>query len=372
LFDPIRHPRLLRLRVLWDRIQRKLAHQPPGREEADRQLSAFYERVWREAAAEIGASVLDLGSNVLEIRRGERWTRVWHHYTGIDTLAAHHIVRTKGVMHRLLAAHDLPSPRHLEFSPADMQPAACFLESTSRPCVVKPACGTGGGLGVVTGIRTRWQLARAAWAAAVSGDHPLIEEQVEGENYRLLYLDGELLDVVKREPPAVRADGVATVQQLVERLNRERLAGQGALAHGQLTLDLDVQATLQRQGLSLRSVPPAGTRIQLKTAINENSAHENVSAPDELCADILRETAQAVQLSGLRLAGVDIICADPRRSLRASGGVILEVNSPPGFFWHYHKRAGSFPIALYILRALFGLTAAPNPTRNGSFIPVTV
>ena len=68
------------------------------------------------------------------------------------------------------------------------------------------------------------------------------------------------------------------------------------------------------------SVPPAGTRVQLKTAINDNDSRENVTALGVLCPDILRETARAVELSGLRLAGVDIICADPARSLRAGGG----------------------------------------------------
>ena len=53
-------------------------------QEADRQLSVFYERVWREAAAQVGATVVDLGHNVLEIRRGDRWTRVRHNASAID------------------------------------------------------------------------------------------------------------------------------------------------------------------------------------------------------------------------------------------------------------------------------------------------
>ena len=77
-----------------------------------------------------------------------------------------------------------------------------FLRATDgADCVVKPATGTGGGAGVATGIRTRWQLARAAAAAAVYSDELLIERQVEGDNYRLLYLDGELLDAYVREAP---------------------------------------------------------------------------------------------------------------------------------------------------------------------------
>jgi cyanophycin synthetase len=193
----------------------------------------------------------------------------------------------------------------------------------------------------------------------------LIEEQVEGCNYRLLYLDGELLDVVKREPPSVVADGISTVLQLVQRVNQERLeASSNVISHAQLTLDQDMQTTLARQGLSFRSVPPRGTVVRLKTVINENSAQENVGAGEELCPALLEEAAQAVRLSGLRLAGLDIITADPSRSLRDSGGVILEVNSPPGYFWHYHKREGSFPVALHVLRALLEVPDAPH--RKGT------
>ncbi len=363
MLDPTRSRRLLRLTILWDRAKAQFRRKQPGRELAGRQLSAFYDRVWREAAAEIGASVIDLGEDVLEIRLGNRWTRVWQNCSAIDDLAAHRIVRTKAVMYRLLAEHGLPVPRHVEFTVANMKPAVVLLDSTTRPCVVKPACGTGGGLAVVTGIRSRWQLARAAWGASVWGDHPIIEEQVEGRNYRLLYLDGKLLDVVRRDPPSIVADGTSTILQQVQRLNQERLAQRQVVSHVQLGIDLDMQTTLTKQGLSLRSVPAAGTQIQLKTVINENSSEENVTARDELCPAILADAAEAARLSGLRLAGVDVITADPTRPLRESGGVILEVNTPPGYFWHYHKRDDSFPVARYVLEALFHHPT--EPTRNG-------
>ena len=50
---------------------------------------------------------------------------------------------------------------------------------------------------------------------------------------------------------------------------------------------------------------------------------------------------------------------------RESGGVILEVNSPPGYFWHYHKRDGSCPVALHVLRALFELPDEPGESEIG-------
>ena len=36
-----------------------------------------------------------------------------------------------------------------------------------------------------------------------------------------------------------------------------------------------------------------------------------------------------------------------------SGGVILEVNTTPGFHYHYHQNDGSYPVAARVLEQLF-------------------
>jgi len=93
-------------------------------------------------------------------------------------------------------------PRHVEFPFEDLLPAVSFMESEMGACVVKPAGGTGGGEGVVCGVRSSSDLTRATWRASRLTSRLLIERQVAGEVLRLLFLDGELLDVVLRKPPA--------------------------------------------------------------------------------------------------------------------------------------------------------------------------
>ncbi len=138
--------------------------------------------------------------------------------------------------------------------------------------MVKPAVGTGGGAGVTTGILTGFQLARAAAAAAIYSDDLMIEEQIEGDNYRLLYLDGELIDAYARRRPAVVGDGRSTVAALVRRANDQRLKSGVEVSQSQLTFDMDMRRTLAKQGLSFGSVPARGTNVTLKTAVNENCA----------------------------------------------------------------------------------------------------
>jgi hypothetical protein len=253
MFDLTRHPRLLKLLSYWDRGRAFVQKREAGRRGADRQLGAFYARAWREAAAQIGADIEDLGHGAFEIRLGELHTRVQYNSTAMDDLATHCVVRTKPVIYKLLNQQGLPTPGHLAFAIEDMAPAVAFLESTAKECVIKPAAGTGGGAGVTTGIRTRWQLGRAAFAAARHGGDLLIEEQIEGDNYRLLYLDGNLIDAVVRRPPTVTGDGTSTILGLVQAANAVR-AEQGS-SHSLLTIDFDMKRTLDRQARCRRQAP---------------------------------------------------------------------------------------------------------------------
>jgi cyanophycin synthetase len=370
MFDLTRHPRLLKLLSLGDRAWAFLRRRNAGWREAENQLAGFYARMWKEAAEAVGASIEDLGLGVFEVRRGDACTRVVQNSTSMDDLATFCIARSKPVIYRLLKQHDLRTPRYAEFAIHDMRPAVALLETVRGDCVVKPGSGTGGGRGITTGIRTRWQLARAAFAASLFSDDLLIEEQIAGNNYRLLYLDGKLLDAVVRQPPDVTADGRSSVLRLVQGVNAERLECGPKLAHGLLTIDLDMKRTLAKQGYTLASVPPAGTVLTLKTAINENAGPDNVTATGQLGEALIEEGARAAALARVRLAGVDIITRDPGVSLKESGGVILEVNTPPGYYWHYNKREGAFPLAVHVLKALLNPPSGEQCSSQDSAVPL--
>jgi D-alanine-D-alanine ligase-like ATP-grasp enzyme len=130
-----------------------------------------------------------------------------------------------------------------------------------------------------------------------------------------------------------------------------------------LTVDLDMWRTLARQGLSLRSVPPAGAVVTLKTVVNENAGADNRSATHQLCASLIEDGARAVRALGARFAGVDVITPDPGVPLAESGGAVIEVNGTPNLYFHYRKADGRFPAAVHLLRRLLG---APPPPTGGA------
>jgi cyanophycin synthetase len=320
------------------------------RRELRRHRLAFNERVWREAAETLGASWRSLGGNISEISLNGVRTRVSDYASEIDSPVTCALLHEKPLVHQILRQHDLPVPRHACFSLNDVGPALAFLQSSQRNCVVKPANGSGAGRGISTGIRCARHLARAAGVAAVYSDALLIEEQVPGESYRLLYLDGQLIDALVRRPPSIVGDGRSSIARLVRCANEQRVQDRAATSQALIPMDFDMRRTLAKQGMSPRSVPAKGQRVTLKMVVNDNCGSDNSTAT--LDPSIVEAGRRAVKVLRVRFAGVDIMTSNPSLPLEEAGGVILEVNATPGLYYHYHKSDGAFPAALYVLRRL--------------------
>ena len=323
--------------------------------------SHFYTELWRDAASQLGASIELLGNEILEIRLGQDCTRVQQNTTAFDRAITVAVAQSKPLVHRLLAKRQLRTPVYCEFTLNEIAKAYAFVDSAASKCVVKPANGDGG-RGVTTGVTGSFDLIRAAASAAVYGPDLMVEQQVRGDVYRLLYFDGTLMDAVLRKPSAVIADGKSTVRELICLENEARLKAGPNLAHALIVIDMDVRNTLSTQGLTLSSVPKEGSTVTLKTVINDNSQHDNVAAKHLLCDSIIEDGAAAAAAVGVRLAGIDVITPDPGVPLAESGGVILEVNTTPSYHHHYYKRDRSYPVAVHLLAFLLAAGVAEQHT----------
>jgi glutathione synthase/RimK-type ligase-like ATP-grasp enzyme len=340
--------RLLQLCGYAVRAKRLLGRAGEQSRQAKRYRLRFYEDVWREAAGELGAAFEELGEGIIKITRNGAITRIYTNFTPLDDPVTLQIALDKPLVNSILRSHGLPTPDHVEFSLNNLDKGYQFL-ARHRICVVKPADGTDGGGGVTTGIETRRQLLKAAVTASAYASRLLVEEQVKGDVIRLLYLDGRLLDAVRRGSPTVLGDGKSRVSQLVVALNQKRVDAGYQLAQSTIKHDMEMEQTLAGQNLSWRSVPAKGQRVTLKTVVNENLADENESVADHIPQSTIAAGRRAVELIGARLAGVDVITPDIRQGLEAAGGKILEINTTPGYHYHYFKRDGACRVAVPIL-----------------------
>ncbi len=318
---------------------------------------AVYEGMWRDAAREIGATVSPLGGGVLGVTLGDRGTRVWRQWTSLDSMVSVHTALDRRLTHSLLQAAALPIPDHVEFDLGSLPVAQRFLASLDGPCVVKPASGTAGGRSITSSVATPSQLARAAILAARYDGRLIAERQADGQVYRLLFLDGVLLDTLLREPPTVTGDGRSNIRQLMAVENRRRLAPGKATGSPPLTATLDCLFTLRAKGHDLASVPQDGEVVPIKTVTNQGGPSCTHTIKTAVSPDLIEEARGAAAAIGVRLAGIDIIAPSLDRSLRASGGAILEVNTGPGLYHHYNvaDRENATKVAVPILSSLLGV-----------------
>ena len=98
----------------------------------------------------------------------------------------------------------------------------------------------------------------------------------------------------------------------------------------------------------------------LKTVVNTNGPENNESVLHEIGEALVADVARAAELVGVRLAGIDVITPDPRRSLADAGGVILEVNATPGLHYHYDisNPEQGVPVLVPIMQELLSEAAA--------------
>ena len=201
--------------------------------------------------------------------------------------------------------------------------------------MLKPRSGDSGA-GVTCDIESAADLYRAFVAAAPLDNALVLERQIPGSVYRFLILDGELLDVVRRDPSSVEGDAVSTVRDLIRAENHARVDAEGTRGNQLVHPDHDGLLALRSQQLTLASIPSAGTRYRVKRSNGDGGRLDTRSIPrSAVSPEVVDEATRAVSAVGLRLAGVDVVTPDLRKGLADAGGAIVEVNSPPGLHFHY-------------------------------------
>jgi D-alanine-D-alanine ligase-like ATP-grasp enzyme len=304
--------------------------------------------LWKEAAAEAGADLAEVAPLRFELCRGAAVTKVSGQTVELNDADAVGRARDKAHVFRLLADAHVRIPEHHLFRAHDVAGALAFLERTALPCVVKPACGSGGD-GVTGFVCNANQLRRAARAASRFAPSLLIERQAEGDVFRLLVLDDEVLDVVVRRAPTVIGDGRSTIEELMFREDDRRLGADGDPGLKPFAVDLDSLLTLEWQGLTLRSVPQDGASVRVKSVTNFNRVVDNERVRHVVSNGLCDVALAAARTAGLRLAGVDAV-GDPA----GADVVVIDVNPVPALHHHLHvvNPGASSRVAAPILRAL--------------------
>jgi cyanophycin synthetase len=290
-----------------------------------------------------GIPVMRLNNgSLIQLGHGRFQQRIRASISGRTSLIAVEAAGDKDFTKQLLADSGIPVPRGVVVR--DVEEAIRAARRLRYPLVTKPLDGNHG-RGVTIGIRDEAML-RFGFAQALAeakGRRDVIVEQFfDGRDHRILIVNGELIAVAERVPAHVVGDGVSTISELVDRVNTDPRRGDG---HEKVMTRIKVDALvfeyLGRFGLTPNSVPASGQLVQLRATANLSTGGTAIDRTNEIHPDNAEIARRAALVIGLDIAGIDFMAPDISRSVRETGGGVIEVNAAPGFRMHIEPSEGS-------------------------------
>jgi cyanophycin synthetase len=292
--------------------------------------------------------------SLIQLGHGRFAKRIRASITGQTSFVATELASNKNMTKKLLDESGVPVPRGVVAREADE--AVRSARKLGYPLVVKPLDGNHG-RGVSIGITSEEQL-RFAFAEAqaqAKGRDVIIEQFFSGNDHRILVVNGKMIAVAERIPAQVWGDGVSTIRQLVAEVNEDPRRGNGhENVMTRIKIDGIVEEYLGRSGMTPDSIPEAEQVVPLRATANLSTGGTAVDRTNEIHPDNADIARRAALVIGLDVCGVDFVCPDISRSVRETGGGVIEVNAAPGLRMHIEPSEGApRDVAKPIIEMLF-------------------
>jgi len=220
------------------------------------------------------------------------------------------------------------------------------------PCVLKPVKGAHGNR-VFAKIQSLDEFEKTL--PLVFGNpgkrDVLVEEFIEGKDYRFLVVDGKVSAVMERIPAHVVGDGKSNIRQLIKKFNQNPLVGKRyEKPMCRIRIDSEVRRILKKQGKKLSYMPEKGERVFLRQNANISTGGMGKDVTDKVSQKLKDIAIKAAKIIGLKITGVDMIY-NPKENK----GYLLELNDCPGIDIHHFPVSGKPQnVASDIIDTLFG------------------
>lgn len=276
--------------------------------------------------------------SLVQLGHGRYQQRIQATVTGRTPHIAVELASDKEETNRILASLGLPVPRQeLVYSAEQAVRAAHRI---GVPVVTKPYDGNHG-RGISIRLTSDEEVAAGFASAREHSRAVIVETFLEGDDHRLLVINGELVAATRRTPGHVVGDGIHTILELIDIVNQDPRRGVG---HEKVLtrIELDAQATrmLERAALSAQSVPDRGQVVLLRSTANLSTGGTATDVTGVIHPDNRDMAVRAVRAIGLDVGGVDFLSTNIAESYRNIGGGICEVNAAPGFRMHVAPSEG--------------------------------
>ncbi|MEC5423768.1 bifunctional glutamate--cysteine ligase GshA/glutathione synthetase GshB [Virgibacillus sp. C22-A2] len=276
--------------------------------------------------------------------------------TSKDSYVSTLIMENKTVTKKILHQHGFRVPNGEEYNDIDYALRSYDLFS-SKPFVVKPKTTNYGlGISIFKEGANYEDYLKAITLAFKEDSSILVEEFLNGTEYRFFVLNDKVCAVLSRVPANIKGDGKHTIEELVMQKNRDPLRGRDhrtpleSIQLGELE-----NLMLKGQGYRMDSIPKNDEIVYLRENSNISTGGDSIDVTDQIPDDYKKIAVDAVSELGAKICGIDLIIENtevPAANKNTYG--IIEANFNPSMYMHIYPYKGeSRRLTMHIIHYLF-------------------
>ena len=226
-------------------------------------------------------------------------------------------------------------PRGKKFSVKDRAGVVKYAKSLKKGFVLKPTEGQKGQyVSVNPSIST---ISTKLREMGKRYDSALVEEIVQGQEYRVFATIKGFVAVSQRSPPKVIGDGKSSLRELILANNvmRNPKPYKKWILRKWIWTDKILKSMIKKQGYHLGSVIAEGKQVWLRGNDNVSTGGECIEMTEKMHSSVKKEALRILKaIPGLTYAGIDLITPDITKNITGKYRVI-EINNMPGITLHH-------------------------------------
>jgi glutamate--cysteine ligase len=290
----------------------------------------------------VAFDILDRGENFVRLKRDENIQYVRQATkTSLDNYASILAMENKVITKQILEEHGIRVPKGLDYTDR-INAKADFLYFREKAVVIKPKL-TNFGLGI-TIIKSNTDadiFERAVDIAFEFDTSILIEEFIEGKEFRIFVMADEVVGILHRVPANVTGNGVNTIRELVIEKNKDPLRGKGYHTPlEKIQLGEAELMFLNSQDKDFESVPAKDETVFLRENSNISTGGDSIDFTDDIPESYKQIAVKAAHALCVKITGLDMMISDYTQEATDDNYAIIELNFNPAIHIHCHPFKG--------------------------------
>jgi len=299
--------------------------------------------VLREAVRRgVAFDILDREENFVRLKRDENIQYVRQATkTSLDNYASILAMENKVLTKQILDEHGIRVPKGLDYTDSTMAKAD-FQYFKNKAVVIKPK-STNFGLGI-TIIKNNDDVRifeRAIDIAFDADQSILIEEFIDGKEFRIFVMNDEVVGILHRVPANVTGNGSHTIRELVVEKNKDPLRGKGYHTPlEKIQLGEAELMFLKAQNKDFDTIPLENETVFLRENSNISTGGDSIDFTDDIPESYKKIAVKAAQALDVKITGLDMIIPDYTQEASDDNYAIIELNFNPAIHIHCHPYKG--------------------------------